>query len=190
MLPSVTNTHFRIALSHVDRGIDRVRGVIVERHRAETAEHVILRVLAWCIFYDDELRFGPGLAARGAADLWAHDATGRPTIWVECGVAHADALRKEAQHSRGMAIHVLFCDLDRRAALVQELAELKRRPPEIEAMGIWSVDAELVARLAASDDRRQRWSVTVVGDHIYVESDGASVDCELARTPVPPPERP
>jgi len=189
MLPTATALQFRIALSHVVRGIDRVRNVIVERHRLETDEHLILRVLAFCIFYDDELRFGPGPAAREAADLWARDATGKPTVWVDVDADDADRLRKMIQHNRGVAVHVLFADAGRRDALLAQLAELKRRPPELEALGIWTVDAALVGALAARDELRQRWAVTIVEDHLYVEHDGRTVDCPLQRTSLPPPER-
>jgi uncharacterized protein YaeQ len=185
MLPAATAMQFRIALSHVDRGIDRVQSVIVERHRLESGQHLILRVLAWCLFYDEALRFGPGVVARGAADLWAHDSAERPTIWVECNVADADALRKMAQHNRGVAIHVLFSDVSLRDDFMHQLAELKRRPPEMDAIGIWTVDAALVSALAAHDERRQRWSVTVVGDHLYVECDGFNGDSELQRSAPP-----
>src|SRR6266704_1501844 len=98
MLPASVTLQFRIALSHVDRGIDRVQSLIIDSHRSETREHLILRVLAWCLFHDDALRFGPGVLAHGAADLWALDAGERPTIWVECGDADADRLRKMIQH--------------------------------------------------------------------------------------------
>jgi uncharacterized protein YaeQ len=189
VLSAAPALHFRIALSHVDRGIDRVRNVIVERHRLETAEHVVLRVLAFCIFYEDELRFAPGQAARGSADLWARDAGDKPTVWVDCGDADADELRKMIQHNRGVAVHVLHCEPARRDALLAQIAALKRRPPELDAIGIWTVDAALVAELAARDDLRQRWSVTIVADHVYVEHDGRNVDCALERTQVPPPER-
>jgi uncharacterized protein YaeQ len=186
MLPAAVPLQFRIALSHVDRGIDRVQNVIVERHRLETREHLILRVLAWCLFYDDELRFGPGLSARNAADLWARDSTGRTTVWVECGAADADALRKVVLHNRGVAIHVLFGDPEGSAELLRQIGDLKRRPPELDSIGIWGVDPELVARLATSDHQRQRWSVTVVGDHLYVESDGVTFDSELQHSTLPP----
>jgi uncharacterized protein YaeQ len=189
MLPAASAMHFRIALSHVDRGIDRVQSIIVERHRTETMDHLILRVLAWCLFHDDELRFGPGVLARGAADLWAHDAAEKPTVWVECGEADADGLRKMIQHNRGVVVHVLFSDPVRRDAFLAELAACKRRPPEMETMGIWLVDPALVAALAASDARRQRWAVTVVGDHIYVEADGVTADGAVERSQPPPSER-
>jgi uncharacterized protein YaeQ len=189
MLPASVALHFRISLSHVDRGIDRLQNIIVESHRTETREHLILRVLAWCLFYDEQLRFGPGVLAHGAADLWALDPSERPIIWVECGDADADRLRKMIQHSRGVVVHVLFVEAEKRDHLLAQLSSLKRHPPELESIGIWRVRPELVAALAASEERRQRWAVTVVGDHIYIETDAVTTDCPLERNSAPPPER-
>jgi uncharacterized protein YaeQ len=188
MLPASVALHFRIALSHVDRAINRVQSFIVESHRSETMDHLMLRVLAWCLFHDDELRFGPGVLAHGAADLWAHDPAERPTIWIECGDGDADKLRKMVQHSRGVRVGVLFSDRARRDNFLAQLAGLKRHPPELAEMGIWLVDPALVATLARNEGRRQRWSVTIVGDHLYVETDAVTVDCPLERSTPPPPE--
>ena len=178
MLPASIALHFRIALSHVDRAIDRMQSFIVETHRSETMEHLMLRVLAWCLFYEDDLRFGPGVLAHGAADLWAHDGAEQPTVWVECGDADADKLR----------VGVLFSESERRDHFLAQLAGLKKHPPELAEMGIWLVDSELVATLARDEAARQRWSVTIVGDHLYVETDTVTIDCALERSTPPPPE--
>jgi uncharacterized protein YaeQ len=178
-LPSVP-LQFRISLSHVDRRIDRVQNVIVERHASESAEHLTLRVLAWCLFYDEDLRFGPGLAARNAADLWALDPTGKPTIWIECGAADPDELRKVILHNRGVAVRVLFSQAAPRQEFMAQAAEIKRRPREFDEMNVCSVDEGLVSALAGRDEQRQRWSVTVVEDHLYVENEDVSLDCEIS----------
>ncbi len=188
MLPASVALHFRIALSHVDRAIDRVQSFIIESYRSETTEHLMLRVLAWCVFHTDDLRFGPGVLAHGAADLWAHDGAERPTVWIECGDADADKLRKMIQHSRGVRVGVLFSDRERRDRFLVQLAGLKRHPPELAEMGIWLCDPALVSTLASDEGRRQRWSVTIVGDHLYVQTDAVTVDCALERSTPPPPE--
>jgi uncharacterized protein YaeQ len=69
-----------------------------------------------------------------------------------------------------------------------QLAGLKRHPPELAEMGIWLVDPALVATLARNEDRRQRWTVTIVGDHLYIETDVVTVDCPLERSTPSPPE--
>jgi uncharacterized protein YaeQ len=163
---------FRIALSHVDRGLDLVENVIVGRHPSETAEHLVLRVLAWCLLHEERIEFGPGLSAPDSADLWTHDLTGRLATWIECGAAQGEALRRVLQQNAGVTAHVVLSDRRRRDELLAEIATWKRALPVI----VWTVDPALVTALAAIEERRQRWSVTVVGDHFYIDADGTSFD--------------
>jgi uncharacterized protein YaeQ len=168
---------YRVALSNVDRGVEREETVIAARHPSETAEHLTLRVLAWCLLYEPGIAFGPGLSSPDSADLWTHDLTGRLVTWIECGAASERVLRKAVQHHPGAQVHVVVAEPRRLDELRAECAEWKRAG-EVSA---WIVDRELVAQLAASEARRQRWTVTCVGDHLYVDADGRALDGAVAR---------
>jgi hypothetical protein len=65
---------------------------------------------------------------------------------------------------------------------------MKKRPPGMEKLALWTIDREVAVRLAARPELRQRWAVTVVADHIYVDADGVKVDSPLTRIPLPEPE--
>ena len=45
----------------------------------------------------------------------------------------------------------------------------------------WTIGARPVAALAEKEARSSKWAVTIVGDHLYVEVDGATLDGELSR---------
>jgi uncharacterized protein YaeQ len=169
---------YRIQLAHVDRGRDVSETVVVGRHPSETAEHLALRVLAWCLLNEDRLELGPGLSTPDAADLWARDLTGRLTTWIECGAAQGEKLRRVLQQNAGAQAHVVLSDARRRDELHAEVGAWKRSLP----LTIWMLDPALVAALAAIEERRQRWSVTVVGDHLYVDAGGTACDGEARRS--------
>lgn len=175
-----TRFDFRIALSNVDRARDANESVLVSRHPSETHTHAILRVLAWCLFHEEGLGFGPGLSSPDTADLWTRDATGELTTWIECGTATVEKLRNHQKHHSRLALHVLVDDPRAAEVLVRGLAETKL-PKQSSPPGIWCVDAALVRDLAEREDRRQRWAVTVVGDHLYIDADGRSVDGAVVR---------
>jgi len=168
---------YKIQLANVDRGRDVAETVVVGRHPSETAEHLTLRVLAWCLLNEDRLEIGPGLSAADAADLWTHDLTGRLTTWIECGSAQGEELRRVLQQNAGAKAHVVLYEPRRRDDLLAEIARWKRSLP----LTVWFVDPELVRALAGIEDRRQRWQVTITDDHIYVEVDGAAFDGEARR---------
>ena len=178
MALSPTRREYRITLNHVDRGVERSETVIVAQHPSETAEHLTVRVLAWCLLPLEGLAFGPGLSTPDAADLWAHDLTGRLTAWIECGGTQGEKIRKVVQHNTGAAVHVVFGDERRRDELVAELAGW-RRAGEIT---LWTIAASLVEPLAALEGARQKWAVTVVGDHVYLDVEGTAFDGPVVRS--------
>jgi uncharacterized protein YaeQ len=137
-------------------------------------------MLAWCLVNEERLEFGPGLSTPDSADLWTHDLTGRLTTWVECGSATADKLRKVQQHNPGVAVHVVLDDARRAQELTAELAGSKL-PRASTPPVLWTVDQALVAELAGRDERRQKWAVTVVGDHLYIDADGRALDGPVGR---------
>jgi uncharacterized protein YaeQ len=171
----------RLALSNVDRVREVTETVYLALHPSETWTHATLRMLAWCLVNEERIDFGPGLSTPDSADLWTHDLTGRLVTWVECGTASADKLRKVQQHNPGVQVHVVL-DNDRRAReLADELAQT-RLPRAATPPSLWTVDAQLVAALASREERRQKWAVTVVGDHLYIDADGRALDGPVTRS--------
>ena len=80
-------------------------------------------------------------------------------------------------------MHVVFGSSHRREAFVAEVDELGQ--PAAARLGApVAVDAStprLVAALAANESLRQRWTVTLVGDHLYVDTGPLVVDGAIRR---------
>jgi uncharacterized protein YaeQ len=180
---SPTRLEFRIRLSNVDLGVEQEESVYVARHPSETQIHVILRVLARCLLHREGLEFGPGLSTPDAADLLARGATGELTTWVECGTATAEKLRKILQHNHKIELHVVMDDDARTEELMHELAALGL-PRGARSVSFWTIERALVIALADHEDRRQKWSVTVVGDSFYIDTEHKSFSGAVTRRTV------
>lgn len=173
---------FRIRLSDVDRDVHLDgRPLVLAQHPSETPEHVTLRVLAWCLLYEPGLTFGPGICVGDSPDLLARDLTGDLTVWVGCGDAEPDMVRKIVQHQRQVNAHAVFADRGRFDAFAAEVDRWARPPRGWERVTLWWIDEGLLASLVARDSVRQRWSVTLTGDHMYIDADGESVDGPVQR---------
>jgi uncharacterized protein YaeQ len=164
---------YRLTFSNADRGVSQERPLVLSRHPSESLEHLTLRVLAWVLLYEEGLEFGPGVCLGDAPDLVVHDLTGQVTSWIACGDVSLKLARQILQHNRYAAVHVVFGGRARRDAFMDEVASARGQPPRgWDRLTLWTLDQALVAGLAADESLRQRWSVTVVGDHMYVDAGG------------------
>jgi uncharacterized protein YaeQ len=173
---------YRLTFTNVERSVSLDRSLVLSRHPSETLEHLALRMLTFMLLYQEGLGFGPGISTGDAPDLVAHDLTGAVSTWVACGDISLRLARKIVQHNRQAQVHVVFSGRARRDAFVAAVAaERGERPRGWDRLSLWTIDETLVARLAERQDLRQSWTVTLVGDHIYVEVDGISQDGAVMR---------
>ena len=168
---------FDLTLSHVDRGLDQRLQVRVARHPSETLERVWLQALAYCLFYEERLVFGPGLSTPDEPDLEARDLTGVRTLWIRLGKPDPAKIQKAADQNGRAHVAVVF-DSPRR---LEAFLEAGKEYPRLARVELVAVDPDLLSALAQVEERRAKASVTLVGDHFYVERGGRSVDGPLTR---------
>jgi uncharacterized protein YaeQ len=173
---------YRLTFTDVERGVNLDRSLVLSRHPSETLEHLTLRILTWMLLYQEGLSFGPGGSGGDEPDLVAHDLTGAVSMWVACGEISTRLARKIVQHNRQAQVHVVFAGRARRDAFVAAVeAERGERPRGWDRLTLWSIDEHLVAALAERQDLRQTWAVTLVGDHVYVQSGERAHDGAVTR---------
>jgi uncharacterized protein YaeQ len=172
---------YEIALSHVDRGVEKTLRLKVPRHPSETVERLWLRLLAFCWLYEERLAFGPGLSDPDAPDLLATDLTGASTLWVRVGKADPARVQRAADQHPKARIVVLFESPLRQeqfvtAAAAEKLSRLGRAE-------LATVPVDVLARLARIEERRVKLGFTIVEDHLYLEIEGETLDGAIERGP-------
>ena len=174
---------FQIELAHVDSGENHRVSLRVARHPSESMERLWLRVLAWCWLWREGIEQGPGLSDPDAPDVVARDLTGEIRLWVRVGRPDPARMQQEADRNPRAEVAVLFDSPRRMEAFVDEAraAGLGR----LSRVALAAVDPAFLATLAGSEERRARLSLTLVGDHLYVERDGRAFDGPLVRAYIP-----
>ncbi len=170
---------FEVALAHVDRALEEKLSVRTARHPSETLDRVWLRVLAFCFFQEERLAFGKGLSDPDAPDLETRDLTGDLTLWVRAGKAEPSTVHKVANKNGRARVAVFFESPRRMEEFILDAREEKLS--KLARAELFAVEPGLIAALAEKDERRNKLSVTIVGDHFYVERGGRSVDGALSR---------
>jgi uncharacterized protein YaeQ len=154
---------FEVSLNDADRNVYESLEFRVARHPSETAEHLVTRVLAYCLEYSEGLAFSSGgLSDPEAPALAIRDLTGQLRSWIEVGMPEPARLHKAAKASPRVA---LYAYRDVTSLLERLAAEPVHRVSEIE---IYALDRTLVAALASRLDRRMRFDLAVSGGELYV----------------------
>jgi uncharacterized protein YaeQ len=183
----------RLVVSAVDRALEVNTKLVVPRREDEAMTHVVLRVLAFCLFCGEhgrpgELRLAPGPADRDGPDLWSHDLAGRPVEWIICGAPDIEELRYVLQHQRQAQVRIVLGSDQERERLLAGLHGFRRPLERLQTVDVRLVDAALLESLARRQEERQRWLVTVVEGHVYVDCDGQVADGEVIPVPLPAEE--
>lgn len=165
----------RLALADLDRGIEASRTVVTAQYEDEPDEHILLRFLAFVLFFDEQLRDSPGWVDAHEPDVRANDLTGQLALWVECGLPPMKRLVSALNRSKSARFVGLFaspseCDAFRKAVLSE-------KPRNLENLEIWLLPADFMAQLERVGNRSMTWSATISDGTLYLDSDGEMLEC-------------
>lgn len=93
----------QLDISDIRRHYYHSHNFTVARHPSETDERMMIRILAFCLFADEQLAFTKGLSTDSEPDLWQKSLSGDIELWLEVGLPSEKRLRK----ARGIAKEVV-----------------------------------------------------------------------------------
>lgn len=79
-------------LTDLDRGVYENLRFTVARHPSETEERLAVRLIAYALWYDEQLVFGRGLSDVDEPALWQKSLDDRVLHWIEVGQPDAERL--------------------------------------------------------------------------------------------------
>ena len=180
MALGATIYNFAIQLSHVDRGVYESLALKVARHPSEAQDHLVARVLAYCLELTEGLSFSRGLSDPDEPALAVRDLTGELCVWIDVGAPDAARLHKAAKAAPRVAVYT-----HKAPALLRQLAG--ERIHRAQAIELYAFDRELIDGLAARLERRMAFDLSVSDAHLYVSIDGVTLEGQLERLALPDP---
>ena len=153
---------FSIDLSDLDRGVFETLELRVARHPSETAEYMLVRVLAYCVEFCEGIEMTEGVSSGDEPALRVRDLTGRVTAWIEVGLPDASRLHRGSKLAGRVAV---YTHRDVRQLLNQLAGAQIHRGGEIP---IRAFERGPLEALAALLDRRTSLAVSIAGREIFV----------------------
>jgi len=167
--------NFAIRLSNVDRGVYESLALKVARHPSEAEDHLVARVLAYCLEYTEGLAFSRGLSEADEPALAVRDLTGELRAWIDIGAPDAARLHKAAKAAPRVAVYTHKAP----AALLRSLAG--ERIHRVETIELYAFDRELIDGLAARLERRMAFDLSVTDAHLFISVEGVTLSGEVTR---------
>ena len=169
---------FKIDLADSDRGVYQPLELRLARHPSETEDHLLTRMLAYCLEYTEGISFSNGLFDADQPTIAVRDLTGTLRAWIDVGAPEAARLHRAAKAAPRVAI---YCNKD----AVQLAARLRlERIHRVEAMELYAVDRGWLAGLAARLSRRMEFTLTVAERQVYLSLDTETLEGSIERVDI------
>lgn len=170
---------FELALSDADRGVYENLELRVARHPSESAAFLLVRVLAYCLEYEQGISFSKGgISDTDEPALSIHDLTGRRLAWIEVGAPSAERLHKASKSTPRVALYT-----DRALDLLRTPLAGERIHRAHELL-VTPFPQPFLRSLETSLDRTTHWDLSLSDAHLYVTSPTHSFDTPITRTPL------
>ncbi|HEY2900119.1 MAG TPA: YaeQ family protein [Polyangia bacterium] len=178
MALSSTVYHLQVSLSDVDRNVYEELDLRLARHPSESMHHLLTRVLAYCLCYQEGIAFSKGLSTSEEPAVWARDLRGDLQLWIDVGTPSAERLHKASKASPRV---VVFTYQD--PSLLSKTIRGKTifRGDEIE---VYPVNPEFLHQLAAATDRNTSWLLVRTEGIVYVTIGETNASTVIARFPL------
>ena len=169
---------FKIDLADSDRGVYQPLELRVTRHPSETEEHLLTRVLAYCLEFTEGIAFSNGLFDADQPAIAVRELTGVLRVWIDVGAPEAARLHRAAKLAPRVVIYTNKDPIQLAARLGAE------RIHRVEAMELYAVDRDWLAALAARLTRRMQFTLTVAERHVYLSLGEETLSCVVQRIPI------
>jgi len=175
MALSATIYNLEVQLADTDRGVYETLAFKVAQQPSESDEHMMARVLAYCLEYTEGIAFSKGIAEPDEPALFVRDLTGALRVWIDIGSPDAARLHKASKAAPRV---VVYTHKDP-SQLVRALdGERIHRSDELE---LYALDRVLVDALVAHRERRTSFDLTVTERHLYVSLNGETLEGIVGR---------
>jgi uncharacterized protein YaeQ len=175
MALGATVYNFKIELADSDRGVYAPLDLRVARHPSETEDHLLTRVLAYCLEYTEGISLSNGLSDPDQPAISVRDLTGALRAWIDVGAPEAARLHRAAKLAPRVAVYT-HKDAGQLAARLRD-----EKIHRAEALELYAVDRDWLAALTARLARRMEFALTVAGAQIYLSLGAQTMSCAVPR---------
>ncbi|MFT6028430.1 MAG: hypothetical protein ACI8O8_000154 [Oleiphilaceae bacterium] len=173
---ALSSTIFKaqLDLSDLNRHHYESYKLTLARHPSENDQRMMLRLLAFALFANEQLSFTKGISTAEEPDLWIKNYSGEIELWIDLGLPDGKRIRKSYSLAKKV---VIFAYGDR--SLVtwrQQLdASIKRFP----SLKIFHVTDDDLKQLASLADKNMQLHCSIQDDEVFIGNDSTNLQIKI-----------
>lgn len=148
-------------LSDIDRGVYENLRFTVAKHPSETEERLAVRLIAYALWYHEQLAFGRGLSDVDEPALWEKSLDDRVLHWIEVGQPDAERITWCSRRTERFSLVAYGSLRVWQTRVLDTVRSLKN-------INVVGVDQEALENLARDLPRSIEWSVMISDGLLYV----------------------
>ena len=159
----------------MNREIYETLNLTLAQHPSETTERMMVRVLAFCINFEERLSFTKGLSEVEEPDIWSVEYNEDISLWIDVGEPDVERIKKATRKAKQVKVY----SFNTKSDVWWEQSQAK-----FEALNAsyYRFDWESIQKLANLVERTMNLSVMLTGDSAYVTSEAKNntvSECEV-----------
>lgn len=159
-------------LTDIDRSIYENLRFTVAKHPSETEERLAVRLIAYALFYHEQLAFGRGLSDVDEPALWEKSLDDRVLHWIEVGQPDSERMTWCSRRTEKFSL-VAYGNL---RVWQTKVLDTVRSLKNINVVGI---EQEALADLARDLPRSISWSVMISDGELFVTDERGQHEIRL-----------
>ena len=163
-----------LQIADMDRHYYQNHTLTIARHPSENDERMMIRLLAFSLFADEQLSFTKGLSTDDEPDLWLKNYSGEIELWIDLGQPDEKRIRKAC----GRAQSVVLINYGGRTSETwwDQMAEKLDRFQNLKVLNLPESSSKTLAELA---ERNMQLSASIQDGHIMLSNERHSLDITL-----------
>lgn len=160
---ALSSTPYKIVfdISDIERNVYAQEKLTVARHPSETETRLLARILAYALFYHEQLQFGRGLSDADEAALWQIDYTNAIEHWVDVGQPDVERVQKASRRAPRYSLIVYGNARMWKSKTLPELATLTN-------VHVYELPEQELAEIAGLLERNMQLSITISDGVLYL----------------------
>jgi len=152
-------------VSDMDRNYFNDHALTLAKHPSENEQRLMVRLLAFALYADDQLNFGKGVSTKEEPTLWLKDLSGDIQTWIEIGQPDEKSIRKACGRSNKVVVILYGNNTD--AWWNKNMANCKKR----KNLQIIQLELEVTRALKPMAQRNMDMTCTIDEGHISIFCD-------------------